>query len=208
MKKTENRNQPGEDEDKQVTRPDEPVQPESIYYATGYTSLYSRIKDEIIDTSTEAEAGVFDDSHKKAGSGNYLEAAQSIKSLALSGNVYAQMLLYEYYNRLDQSKEAIMWLQRASKKHHPFADFLLGAAYIANSEGLGRTVAEGQALLVKGAKKGLVDAQYVLGMWGINSYRKSGDQRQYDMGVRMLRMAAKQNYQPAISMLKGLGAYP
>ena len=172
--------------------------------ATEYTSLYTHINNEIIEYSTYEVANTFADSQHQAESGNYMAALQLINSLALSGNVYAQMMLYEYYSHLDQHKDAIMWLQRASKQHHPFADFLLGAAYTENKEGLEKNIRLGQALLVKSAKNGLVDAQFVLGIWGINAYSQGGDKRQYEMGIKMLRMAADQNYLPAIEKLKEL----
>jgi len=184
---------------------DKSIPSDSLFPTTGYSSIFERLKDEILERSTEKEVGAFVDSRNRAESGDYAEAIESIKTLAFSGNVYAQMLLYEYNHLLDQPKEAIMWLQRASKQHHPFADFLLGAAYAMNNENHGKTITEGQVLLVKSAKRGLVDAQYVLGMWGINSYKRGGDQRQYDMGVRMLRMAADQDYQPAKEVLVELG---
>ena len=187
---------------------DKSLSSDSLYPTTGSTSIFERLKDEILERSTEKEVNAFAVSRNRAEAGDYTEAIQSIKSLAFGGNVYAQMLLYEYNNLLDQPKEAIMWLQRASKQHHPFADFLLGAAYAANNENNSKTITEGQVLLVKSAKKGLVDAQYVLGMWGINSYKRGGDQRQYDMGIRMLRMAADQDYQPAKEVLMELGVNP
>jgi TPR repeat protein len=180
------------------------AQADGIFPTAEYTALYARIKNEIIEHSTDEVAKAFADSQHQAASGNYMAAIQLINSLALSGNVYAQMLLYEYYSHLDQHKDAIMWLQRASKQHHPYADFLLGAAYTANKEGLEKNIRLGQALLVKSAKKGLVDAQFVLGIWGIKAYSQGGDKRQYDMAIKMLRMAADQNYLPAIDKLKEL----
>jgi len=183
---------------------DESTQANSILPTVAYTSLFAHINNEIIEYSTYEVANTFSDAQHQAESGNYMAAIQLINSLALSGNVYAQMMLYEYYSHLDKHKDAIMWLQRASKQQHPFADFLLGAAYTENKEGLEKNIRMGQALLVKSAKKGLVDAQFVLGIWGIKAYSQGGDERQYEMGIKMLKMAANQNYLPAIDKLKEL----
>ena len=96
---------------------DESNQVNSTFPTAENISLYTRIKNEIAEKSTTEVAKTFADSQQQAESGNYAEAVQLITSLALSGNVYAQMLLYEYYSHLDRQKDAIMWLQRASKQH-------------------------------------------------------------------------------------------
>ena len=84
--------------------------------------------------SSVARADEFDDGVKAYNEGNYTQAIELFRPLAIQGNADAQYSLGFMYTSgkgvTQDSKEAVKWYQLAAEQGHAFAQYYLGLTYV------------------------------------------------------------------------------